>query len=658
MVFGLLLGLSFSPLSAQEPLSPRNANYTIQVRLDPATKTLEGQEIIHWRNITGASTDELWLHLYYNAWRNTESTWLREDVLRFDRPLEKFQESDWGACDITAMELLDEDDQIIQDLTPRIKFVAPDDGNLEDRTVVVATLPRVVGPDESVRVRVSWRSKIPRALSRTGFRGDFFLIGQWFPKLGVFQEDGTWNCHQFHATTEFFSDYGVYDVQMTVPSGWLVGATGLEVGITENGDGTSTHRYKQADVHDFAWTTSPDLREARDRFESPGLHPVDMRLVYQPEHEDQVERHFYAARAALLYYGTWFGEYPYDQVTLVDPAWGAKTGGMEYPTFFTCGTSNLNPFGRFEAVVVHEAGHQFWYGIVGSNEFENAWLDEGFNSFSHARIMGVAYPDPYYSQRFFREFLPLRLRSVVSPPRSTIGSQINSYRQHARSDAQATPTYRYLPRPSADPMTYDKTALWLWTLERQLGWDTVQEILSIYFQRWKFRHPRPQDFFAVAREVTGSDVVDDFFDQVYRSSAVFDFGVESVFSEEYHLLGRPPDSGQDKHSASGQKLFETRVVVRRFQDGVLPVKVQLHFEDGQDLVESWDAEKEWAFFRVVRASRLEYAVVDPDREILLDINYTNNSRRVEGKSLLASGKWASKWMVWLQDYLLTVATIF
>ena len=113
LIFGLVLGLSLSPLSAQESFSPRNANYTIRVRLDPQAKTMEGTEIIHWRNITGASTDELWFHLYYNAWRNTESTWLREDVLRNDRPLEKFEETDWGACDITAMELLDDREQVI-----------------------------------------------------------------------------------------------------------------------------------------------------------------------------------------------------------------------------------------------------------------------------------------------------------------------------------------------------------------------------------------------------------------------------------------------------------------------------------------------------------------------------------------------------------------
>ena len=658
LIFGLVLGLSLSPLSAQEPLSPRNANYTIQVQLDPQAKTLEGKEIIHWRNIRGPATDLLWFHLYYNAWRNTESTWLREDVLRKTRPLDKFEETDWGACDITSMELLDDREQVIKELTPRMKFISPDDGNREDRTVIMVALPRRVEPEESVKIRVTWRSEIPRALSRTGFRGDFFLIAQWFPKLGVLQEDGTWNCHQFHATTEFFSDYGVYDVQITVPSGWLVGATGLEVGVTENGDWTATHRYKQADVHDFAWTTSPDLREARDRFESPGLHSVDMRLVYQPEHEDQIERHFYAARAALLYYGKWFGEYPYDQVTLVDPAWGSNTGGMEYPTFFTCGTRYLNPFGRFEPVVVHEAGHQFWYGIVGSNEFEDAWLDEGFNSFSHARVMDVAYPDPYYVQRFFRDFLPLTLRSVVNPARMTTGSQINSYRPNARSDAQATPTHRSLPRPPPDPMTYDKTALWLWTLERRLGWETLQKILSTYFQRWKFRHPRPEDFFAVVREVTGGNAVDHFFDQVHHRSAVFDFGVESVFSEQYHLRGLESAARRDGAPGSEGELFETRVVVRRYQDGVLPVKVLLRFEDGEEMVESWDATKEWTLSRVVRPSRLEYALVDPDREILLDVNYTNNSRRVEARNLLASGKWASKWMVWLQDYLLTLATLF
>ena len=131
---------------------------------------------------------------------------------------------------------------------------------------------------------------------------------------------------------------------------------------------------------------------------------VDMRLLIQPEHLDQAERHFDATAAALLNYGKWFGPYPYDHITVVDPAFGSGAGGMEYPTIFTCGTRLFNPFGGGspEGVTVHEAGHQFWYGLVGNNEFEFAWVDEGLNEFSEDRTMEVTYGESMLVKRYLR----------------------------------------------------------------------------------------------------------------------------------------------------------------------------------------------------------------------------------------------------------------
>ena len=170
-------------------------------------------------------------------------------------------------------------------------------------------LAQPVAPGGSATIEVAWTAHVPRTFARTGAIGNFFFIAQWFPKLGVLQDDG-WNCHQFHAGTEFFSDYGVYDVSLTVPAGWPLGATGVERERRDNADGTTTHRYYQEDVHDFAWTTSPDYLVRTARFEHPRLPPVEMRLLLQPEHAAQAERHFDATRTTLKYYGEWFGAYP------------------------------------------------------------------------------------------------------------------------------------------------------------------------------------------------------------------------------------------------------------------------------------------------------------------------------------------------------------
>ena len=341
-------------------------------------------------------------------------------------------------------------------------------------------LTQPIAPGGSATIEVAWTAHVPRTFARTGAIGNFFFIAQWFPKLGVLQEDG-WNCHQFHAGTEFFSDYGVYDVSLTVPAGWPLGATGVERERRDNADGTTTHRYYQEDVHDFAWTTSPDYLVRTARFEHPRLPPVEMRLLLQPEHAAQADRHFDATRTTLKYYGEWYGAYPYGHITIVDPAFQSGAGGMEYPTLFTAGTRWLAPGGVTtpEGVTVHEAGHQFWYGIVGNNEFEDAWMDEGFNTFSTARAVAQVYEPNFLALRYFGGFVPW-VFSDIALSRETDGNRLAGYRRDAKSDAQSTPTYRYFPSTGGS-ITYNKTALWLNTMERWLGWPVLQRILSAHF---------------------------------------------------------------------------------------------------------------------------------------------------------------------------------
>ncbi|HEY6894637.1 MAG TPA: hypothetical protein VI258_10750, partial [Rhodanobacteraceae bacterium] len=307
----LLLTLVATTAAAQ-PLSPRNANYTIRATLDAPRHTIAGSETIEWRNITSKPALELQFHLYWNAWKSDRTTFMRERALGAGVVPRPRPESDRSQIDVTALRVTA---PAAADLTSRIHAIAPDDGNADDETVIAVPLPQAVPPGGTVTIDLSWTAHVPRTVARTGVIGNFFFIAQWFPKLGVLQEDG-WNCHQFHSGTEFFSDYGVYDVSLTVPRGWIVGATGVERERRDTGDGATLHRFYQEDVHDFAWTTSPDYIERTARFEHPTLPPVDMRLLLQPEHAGQAERHFDATRTTLKYYGEWYGPYPYGHITI------------------------------------------------------------------------------------------------------------------------------------------------------------------------------------------------------------------------------------------------------------------------------------------------------------------------------------------------------
>src|SRR5262249_31942259 len=162
-----------------------------------------------------------------------------------------------------------------------------------------------------------------------------------------------------------------------------------------------------------------------------------------------------------------------------------------------------------------EAGHQFWYGIVGNNEFEDAWMDEGFNTFSTARAIAQVYEPNFLALRYFGGFVPWVFRDIALS-RETEGNRLAGYRRHARSGAQSPPSFRYFPSTGGS-ITYNKTALWLNTMERWLGWPTLQRILATHFARWQYRHPKPDDFFAIARETAGPDHdLDGFFNEVYR----------------------------------------------------------------------------------------------------------------------------------------------
>lgn len=629
------------------------ASYDIDAALDPATHTITGTETITWRNPGQVPADVVRLHLYWNAWRNTGSTWLRqlelggveEDTL--ERP-----PADYGWQEITGLQLM-EGSAPGTDLLPSLRFVQPQDGNADDRSLAEAALPSPIPPGAELRLRVSWRARVPRTFSRTGVIGPFYFIAHWFPKIGAYGPEG-WRARQFFANTEFFADFGRYDVRLDLPSGWILGATGQEASRTDIGGGRTIHRYTQDQVHDFAWTTSPAFVESARMFEHETLPAVRMRLLLQPEHAGQEDRHFAATAAALQYYGEWYGPYPYPQITIVDPAWQSEAGGMEYPTLFTAGTRWLAPrqSNQPEAVTVHEAGHQFWYGMVANNEVTDAWMDEGLNTFSEERVQSVAFTPNYRVERFFGGFVPWQYRSIPLS-RATDGNGLNSYRLEAERDIPSDPTFTYWPAAHA-VVSYSKTALSLHTLERYFGWERFQPALKAYFERWRFRHPGPQDFFDAIRETTGEDMTW-FVDQVFRSSNTFDYAAERLVSEPVTVRGyfdrtEGGDPTFEERRAEGR--FRTTVVVRRHGEAIFPVDVLVRFENGDQARERWDGQARWRAYEYDRPSRAVSVQVDPDRILLLDVNYTNNSITLAPMAEAAADRWTLQWMVWLQDLLM------
>ena len=218
-----------APAAAQSlpEKSDQVVQYRISVALDPAKHQLTGTQTLTWRNPSATdAVSELQFHLYLNAFKNTKSTFIKESggQLRGD----EMAKDGWGWIDITSIRTASG-----ADLKPSLAFIQPDDGNKDDQTVMRATLPEAVPPGGSITLEMAFTSKLPQVFARTGYKDDFYLVGQWFPKLGVYEpagmrgrDTGGWNCHQFHATSEFYADFGSYDVDITVPGDYVLGATG------------------------------------------------------------------------------------------------------------------------------------------------------------------------------------------------------------------------------------------------------------------------------------------------------------------------------------------------------------------------------------------------------------------------------------------------
>src|ERR1700674_5169659 len=239
-------------INSVRPLSQRVVHYEIDAKYDAAKHTVDATEVLTYHNLTGQALDHFPFHLYQNAFQ-PNSTFVREAKVAGNRDTgyEKWESKEYGSEDIKSLEVVGQGD-----LTLQVQYIQPDDGNKDDKTVVDVHLPKPVAPGEYVQFKIAFQTKFPETQARSGWKRDFVLGGQWFPKVGVWWH-GAWNCHQYHATTEFFADFGTFDVKLNVPQRYIVGATGVQTAEQSQAGSTKTLSFHAEDVHDFAFAASP-----------------------------------------------------------------------------------------------------------------------------------------------------------------------------------------------------------------------------------------------------------------------------------------------------------------------------------------------------------------------------------------------------------------
>ncbi len=597
-------------INSPTPMSQRVVHYEINAKYDAANHTVDATEVLTYHNLTGQALDHFPFHLYQNAFQ-PNSTFVREGKIlgTRDTTYDKWEAKEYGSEDIKSLEVVGQGD-----LTSRAKFIQPDDGNTNDKTVVELPLAKAIPPGAYVQFKIAFQTKFPETQARSGWKRDFVLGGQWFPKVGVWWH-GAWNCHQYHANSEFFADFGVYDVKLTVPQYEVVGASGVKVGEANNPDNTKTFTYHGDDIHDFAWTASPRYKVKEDGVYQGQMGPVQMRILMQPAHWSQVERHEKILKESLEHFESWYGPYPYKTITLVDPEPDSAAGGMEYPTFITGETSWFMPHGFYmpELVVEHEFGHQYWYGMVATNEFEDAWMDEGINSYTEVKVL-----DSILGKR----------TSILNLAGATAGErelQRGDYASVADLDPIAQKAYDYYSGNSYAGITYGKTASVLLTLEGIVGEDTMAKAMHTYFMKYRFTHPTKEDFLKTIEEVSGKNLRW-YFDQAIYGSQVMDYKVLRIESYPVNWYEKKKSvfEKEDKNA-----VYRSFVWIQRRGDFVMPVEVEVRFNNGEKIREHRDGVSRWTKFTYEKKAKVESAELDPDHKIQIDRDDFNNSYTAE-----------------------------
>jgi hypothetical protein len=633
---------------AEPALSDRVADYQLRAVVDPVKHTVEGTEKLRWKNRSDRAVRTLYFHTYLNGFEGAGSTWMTEKV-RYGvfRSGVELKAGEEGYIEVRS---------IAQAGQPAaMRYVQPDGGPPTDRSVLRVDLPAAVAPGGETSLDIVFHDQLPRVIARTGYFGSYHLVAQWFPKIGVLElagergaEGPRWNVHEFHLYSEFYADWGSYDLEIVAPKGFTVGAVGARTGEPRDTPEGTVHHFHQDDVHDVAFTVwdgfAPPLRGGYD---GPGSPHVDVQVLYPPEYESSARAALQATIDALGYFSRTLGPYPYRTSTVVVPPFNAiESGGMEYETFFTTvGFGNA-----FDAVVryvtVHEFGHGYFMGLLASNEFEEPFLDEGINEWWDSRMLEA---EDFTFDFGLASRLGFRLPAIHIWDNQWFGGAGVTGRPLA--DPIAGSSWHRMSSGTYGAV-YARTALVMHDLEHQLGGDAIARGMKLYYARWHHRHPSAADLREALTDAAPEhrDAIRAWFDQQVYAADVVDDEIDQVESEEIvPLPGRIVKDGKtvertpaevDREIADRRAAFHAsdgaagpfpfRSVVRaRRHAAQVPQTVLIEFADGSKEQLAWPVGERWHRWVFDRPSKVTQARLDPTGSVLLDVNKLDDGRTRE-----------------------------
>ena len=487
----------------QQPYWQQKVDYNIAVTLNDKEHTLDGFEKIFYTNNSPDTLHFIWFHIWPNAYKN-DKTAFTEQMLGNNSTRFYFSEKEQRGY-------INRLDFKVNNVTAKVE------DHPHHIDIIKVMLPQPLLPGSDVSITTPFHVKLPEVYSRGGHSGQTYHITQWYPKPAVYDKEG-WHPMPYLDQGEFYSEFGHYQVEINVPENYIVAATGelqnpaelnklkqlsqsLKTELISPDDKKTDVRgaipssptmksliYSQDKVHDFAWFASKEFNVLHDTLKLESGRIVDVFSYFFKRHYQNWKHSTDYIKNAVRTRSAWVGEYPYNVVSVVEDE--VSGGGMEYPTITL--VSHDENARMLEYIIAHEVSHNWFQGILGSNERRYPWLDEGLNT----------YYDNRYSKEKYADVGEMKMgaRSVSL----TAGERLMFETIAAVNRDQAINTHaEQFTNINYNMVAYYKTGAWLEYLERELGKETFDKAMQEYYRRWQFKHPSPADLQKTFEDVSG-----------------------------------------------------------------------------------------------------------------------------------------------------------
>lgn len=496
----LFLLLNFQAFIISQSYFQQEVNYQMDVSLDPEKNEYSATANISYTNNSPDALSEIYFHVWANSYSSTASEFGKQQLRMNQKGFQFHTEEEGGGY--TNL------DFIVDNV--ELTYIYHE----ENPDITLVQLNEPIQPGETIIIQSNFAVKVPIFFSRMGRQDGYFQVTQWFPKPAVYDTEG-WHQMPYLDMGEFFSEFGKYEVNISVPKDYKVAATGKQTTVENPSDEVTTYSYEAEMVHDFAWCAYNDFKIEQSSVELPTGETIDL-YVYQVDDYDTWNDAMQYLKNAILFYSKEVGAYPYPQATVVQSP-GGTGGGMEYPMLTTIDTESTEQ--AVDHVIAHEVGHNWFYGILASNERINAWMDEGINSFYDHK-----YNDVYYSKGSYDDMLPKFLQGDSDA--TILESSLVWQCKRGRNQSCSTHCNK-LNSINYGFSAYEYPAWSLKYLESYLGEEMMSKCIHAYYDKWKFKHPKPADVENVFETTSGKDL-DWFFKDVITSDGFVDHSLSSL----------------------------------------------------------------------------------------------------------------------------------